>query len=110
VALALPGVPHGLCRYHFLANFAKEVTALDSGLGKELGEGLKGIKLFENAAEAAPSKRPKETGIRGPASLTVEAQPSGARRPKKGGAGGSTRGSSARRAKTRPGSFAMSAR
>ncbi len=76
VKLALPGKPHQLCRYHFLVNFAKETTTLDSRLGKELAAGLKGINRFENAAEATPSRRPTETDIAGPASPTAAAQPS----------------------------------
>jgi hypothetical protein len=110
VELALPGVAHGLCQYHFLVNFAKGATALDSGLNKELADALKGISRFENAAKATPSNRPIETGIRGPASLTVKAQPSDAKRPKKRGAGGSTRGCSGRGAPRRRGSFATAAR
>jgi hypothetical protein len=110
VALALPGVPHGLCQYHFLVNFAKEVTSLDSRLTKELAADLKGISRFENAAKATPSKRPKETDIRGPSSLTLQAQPPRKDPAKKGGAGGSTRGSSGRRAPKRRGSFATAAR
>jgi len=98
VELALPGTPHGLCQYHFLVNFAKEVTSLDSRLKKELAGDLKGLSLFENAAGAQPSNRPRETDIRGPASLAVEAEPSKRRRSKKGGAGAGTRGSSGRRA------------
>ena len=110
VELALPGTPHGLCQYHFLVNFAREVTALDSQLNKQLAGGLRGINLFENAAEATPSKRPKETDIRGPASLTLEAHPPKRKRSKKRGAGGSTRGSSARRAGKRRSSLATSAK
>ena len=110
VGLALPGVPHQLCQYHFLVNFAKEVTGLDSGLKKQLADDLKGLSLFEDAAEAAPSKRPKETDIRGPASLTIDAQPPKPKRSKKGGAGAGTRGCSRRRAPRRRSSLATSAR
>jgi hypothetical protein len=91
-------------------NFAKEATALDSQLKKQLAGGLRGINLFENAAEATPSNRPRETDIAGPASLTVDAEPPKKRRSKKGGAGAGTRGSSGRRAKKRLGSFATAAR
>ena len=110
VALALPGTPHGLCQYHFLVNFAKEVTALDSRLNKQLAGGLRGINLFESAAEATPSDRPTETNIAGPASLTVEAQPPKKKRGGKGGAGASTRGSTGRRAPRRRSSLATAAK
>ena len=110
VKIALPGVPHQLCQYHFLKNFAREVTSLDSRLRKELTDGLKGLSLFENAAEVTPSKRPQETDIRGPTSLTVEAEPPKKSRSKKGGARGSARGSSGRTAPKRPSSFATAAR
>ncbi len=85
VELALPGVPHQLCQYHYLRNFAKEVTSLDSGLKKTLKTDLKGLNRFENAAKATPSNRPKETDIPGPASLTIEAAPAKRRKKKKKG-------------------------
>ena len=110
VELALPGVPHGLCQYHFLKNFAREVTAIDSQLNKQLAGGLRVINLFENAAEATPSNRPTETDIAGPASLTVGAQPPKEKRGEKGGAGGSTTGSTGRRAPRRRSSCATAAR
>ncbi len=110
VALALPGVPHQLCQYHFLDRFAKEVTSLDSRLKKELAAGVKGINRFENAAKATPSNRPTEADIAGPRSLTVEARPLGKSPAKKGGAGASTRGFSGRRIAKRQNSFVRSAR
>jgi len=110
VKLALPGKPHQLCQYHFLDRFAKEVTSLDSRLKKDLADGVKGLNLFETAAEATPSNRPAETHIRGPASLAVVAQPPKKSPAKKGGGGGSTRGFSGRRARKRPGSFVTAAR
>jgi len=109
VALALPGVPHQLCQYHFLTNFAKEVTSLDSQLRKTLAADLKGLNRFEHAAEATPSNRPKETDIVGPAGLTVGVEPP-KKRSQKGGGGGSTRGSCDRRATRRRCSFATVAR
>jgi hypothetical protein len=110
VELALPGKPHQLCQYHFLVNFAKEVTVLDSRLKKALAGDLRGINLFENAARATPSKRPKETDIRGPASLALRAEPPKEERSKKGGADASTRGSCSRRAPKRRSSSAISAK
>jgi len=110
VELALPGTPHGLCQYHFLVNFAREVTSLDSQLKKGLADGLKGLNRFEHAAEATLSKRPKEADIRGPESLTVEAQPPEKTRGKKRGAGAGTRGSTGRRAPKRRSSFATAAK
>lgn len=110
VELALPGTPHQLCQYHFLDRFAKEVTSLDSELARELKEDLKGINRFENAAEGTASTRPTETDIVGPRSLTLQAGPPAKSPAKKGGAGGSTRGSCGRRAGKRPSSFATSAK
>ena len=111
VELALAGVPHQLCQYHFLKNFAREVTSLDSRLGKELADALKGINLFENAAQVTPSHRPMETDIRGPASLTIQAQPPKKSRAKKGGgAGAGTRSSCGRSAGKKRSSFATSAK
>lgn len=69
VKLALPGKPHQLCQYHFLADFAEEVTAQDKGLMKGLKAGLKGLNRFEDAAKEKPKRRRTETEIAGPASL-----------------------------------------
>lgn len=109
VALALPGTPHQLCQYHFLKNFAKETTSLDSALKKALAADLKGLNRFEHAAGVTPSHRPTETDIVGPAGLTVAAETPKARS-KKGGAGGSTRGSCNRRARKKRSSSGISAR
>ena len=110
VELALPGTPHGLCQYHFLVNFAREATSLDSQLKKGLADDVKGLNRFENAAEATPSHRPTETDIRGPASLALDAEPSKRNRSKKGGAGAGTRGSSGRRAGEKRSSLVTSAK
>ncbi len=110
VKLALPGKPHQLCQYHFLDRFAGGVTLLDSQLGRDLKKDLRGINLFENAAKATPSTRPKETDIAGPTSLTVKAEPPKKKASQKKGGGGSTRGSSGRGAGRRRSSFVMSAK
>jgi len=71
VDLALPGVAHGLCQYHFLDNFAKGVKKLDGELGRTLAQDLKGLNRFEQAAGLDPSDRAIESDIRGPESLAT---------------------------------------
>jgi len=110
VKLALPGTPHQLCQYHFLLNFAKEVTSLDSQLTGGIRKDLKGLNRFENAAEETVSKRPGETDITGPQSLALQSKPGKKRRAKKGGVRESTRGSSGREAPKKRVSFATSAK
>ena len=108
IELALPGKPHQLCQYHFLANFAREATSLDSRLKKGFADSLRGLSLFENAAKATPSNRPMETNIRGPASLTLDAEPPKRKRSKKGGDGADTRSSCGRITGKKRSSFATS--
>jgi hypothetical protein len=74
VKLALPGVPHQLCQFHFLRNFAKGVTDLDHELSHALSVDLTGLNRFEEAACRKPSDRATETEIAGPRSLAL-AQP-----------------------------------
>ncbi len=71
VKLALPGVPHQLCQFHFLRNFGKGVTNLDHELSHALSVDLKGLSRFEEAAGRKPSDRATETEIAGPRSLAL---------------------------------------
>ena len=71
VKLALPGVPHQLCQFHFLRNFGKGATKLDHELSHALSVDLKGLNRFEAAANLKPSERPAETEIVGPRSLAL---------------------------------------
>jgi hypothetical protein len=71
VKLALPGVPHQLCQFHFLQNFGKGVTKLDHELSHALAVDLKGLSRFEAAANLKPSERSTETEIAGPRSLKL---------------------------------------
>jgi hypothetical protein len=71
VRLALPGKPHQLCQYHFLDDFAEEVTKLDGLLLKGLKGDLRGLSRFEDAAASGPTRSRRETEIAAPASLPV---------------------------------------
>jgi hypothetical protein len=71
VKLALPGVPHQLCQFHFLRNFGKGATKLDGELSHALAVDLKGLNRFEAAANLKPSERSTETEIVGPRSLML---------------------------------------
>lgn len=73
VELALKGVPHQLCQYHFLDNFAKGVKKLDSELALALAQDVKGLKGFEKAADLVPSEGAERSDMRGPASLAIAA-------------------------------------
>jgi hypothetical protein len=79
VRLALPGVPHQLCQFHFLRNFGKGVTDLDHELSHALSVDLKGLNRFEEAAGRKPSGRATETEIAGPRSLAL-AEPAAKKR------------------------------
>jgi hypothetical protein len=71
VGLALAGVPHQLCQFHFLGNLGKGVTKLDNELSHALSVDLKGLNRFEKAAKRKPSGSPTETEIAGPRSLRL---------------------------------------
>lgn len=51
VAMALPGVPHQLCQFHFLREAAHPVFEADRHAKKELKKGVRGVRPIERAAE-----------------------------------------------------------
>src|SRR3954449_13269451 len=51
VALALKGVPHQLCQFHYLREAAKPISEADRHAKKELKERVRGIRKIERAAE-----------------------------------------------------------
>jgi len=54
VAKELPEVPHQLCQFHFLKDFAKPVTQEDRELHRGLKERVgRGLRAFERASQAA---------------------------------------------------------
>ena len=84
VATALPGVPHQLCQFHFLKNFAKSVTAQDRELATEVKQKVRGLNAFEKAADPSLPKGPQTPEIKAPQSVTLGAPPqaSGPGRPR----------------------------
>jgi hypothetical protein len=58
VAQALPGVPHGLCHYHYLREAGREIYAADRHAKKELKKRVRGVRPLERAA----AKRDDELG------------------------------------------------
>jgi hypothetical protein len=52
VAMALKGVPHQLCHFHYLREAAKPIYEADRRAKKELKKRVRGIRKIERAAEA----------------------------------------------------------
>lgn len=75
VANVFPGIPHQLCRIHFLRDFAKLVTDADQALKTELGKHLKGLAPFERAAAENPPWNLKKTLLRAPKSVSLSDEP-----------------------------------
>ena len=50
-AIALPGVPQRLCRFHFLREAAHPVFEADRHAKKELKKGVRGVRPIERAVE-----------------------------------------------------------
>jgi hypothetical protein len=55
VAIALPGVPHQLCQFHFLREAAHPVFEADRHAKKELKKGVRGVRPIERAVEGCDS-------------------------------------------------------
>jgi hypothetical protein len=51
VALALPGVPHQLCHFHYLREAARPIFAADRHAKKELKKHVRGVRPIERAVE-----------------------------------------------------------
>lgn len=69
-----PSVPHQLCQIHFLKDLAKPVSAADAALQQDLSKQLRGLSVFERAADEKPPQGP----LSAPKSVTLseEVQPS----------------------------------
>ena len=51
VAKALPGIPHGLCHYHYLREAARPIYAADRHAKKELKKRVRGVRPLERQVE-----------------------------------------------------------
>ena len=51
VEVALPGVPHGLCHFHYLREAAKPIYEADRHAKKELKKRVRDVRSIERAAE-----------------------------------------------------------
>ena len=51
VALALPGVPHQLCHFHYLREAARPIFEADRHAKKELKKHVRGVRPIERAVE-----------------------------------------------------------
>jgi hypothetical protein len=63
VEIALPGVPHGLCHFHYLREAAKPIYAADRHAKKELKKHVRGVRVIERSA--ANSDDPISETVRG---------------------------------------------
>jgi len=63
VARTLLGIPHQLCRFHYLREAAKPISEADRHAKKELKKRVRGVRPIERAAEAEPT--PKAEIVRG---------------------------------------------
>jgi hypothetical protein len=53
VEISLPGVPHGLCHYHYLKEAAKPFSDADRHAKKELKKRVRGVRKIERATQAS---------------------------------------------------------
>jgi hypothetical protein len=70
VAMALPGVPHQLCHFHYLREAALPVYEADRHAKKELKKEVRGVRPIERAPEAreaaaGPASDPVVAAVRG---------------------------------------------
>lgn len=49
VEVALPGVPHGLCHFHYLREAAKPIYEADRHAKKELKKQVRGVRAIEQS-------------------------------------------------------------
>ena len=49
VEVALPGVPHGLCHFHYLREAAKPIYEADRHAKKELKKQVRGVRAIERS-------------------------------------------------------------
>src|SRR4051795_4688084 len=60
IAVALPGVPHQLCHFHYLREAAKPIYEADRHAKKELKKRVRGIRPIERQAETALEQDPDD--------------------------------------------------
>src|SRR5262249_13059621 len=53
IALALPGIPHQQCHFHYLREAAKPIDEADRHAKKELKKRVRGVRPIERQAEKA---------------------------------------------------------
>jgi hypothetical protein len=63
VAVALPGVPHQLCQFHFLREAGTPIYELDRHAKKELKKTVRGVRVLERTVEGQPG--PQAEVVRG---------------------------------------------
>src|SRR5512142_2902383 len=65
IALALPGVPHQQCHFHYLREAAKPIYEADRHAKKELKKRVRGVRPIERAAEQKPQDDEESEIVRG---------------------------------------------
>jgi hypothetical protein len=63
VALALPGVPHQLCQFHYLREAARPIFEADRHAKKELKKKVRGVRLIERRVEGRTDR--EATAVQG---------------------------------------------
>jgi hypothetical protein len=65
IARALPGVPHQLCRFHYLREAAKPISEADRHAKKELKKRVRGIRPIERQTEQSDEDDDEAEIVRG---------------------------------------------
>jgi hypothetical protein len=65
VRLALPGVPHQLCQFHYLREAALPIFEADRHAKKELKERVRGVRPIERAVEGRDDPEAEAEAVRG---------------------------------------------
>lgn len=78
VEVALPGVPHGLCHFHYLREATKPIYEADRHAKKELKKHLRGVRAIErsvadNDDQVSETVRDYCLAVRG--ALTADGRP-----------------------------------
>jgi hypothetical protein len=78
VEIALPGVPHGLCHFHYLREAAKSIYEADRHAKKELKKQVRGVRVIEQSvgeSDSAASVTVRDYCLAVRSALTADGRP-----------------------------------
>ena len=78
VDIALPGVPHGLCHFHYLREAAKSIYEADRHAKKELKKQVRGVRAIEQSvgeSDSAASVTVRDYCLAVRSALTADGRP-----------------------------------